>query len=121
MLGAIVGDIVGYVSLSLCCVSSFEGCFVAVIGMRADVVIRHVSVFLYRLVQFLFRFVAVLIDQLILKSVEVTFHRCIVIWISSFAHTLRDFYPLAILNKFPGGELASLVTMQNQYSLDYGL
>ena len=72
-------------------------------------VIRHVSIFLYRLVQFFFRFVAVLIDQLILKSIEVTFHWRIVIWISGFAHALRDFHPLAVLDKFPGGELASLV------------
>ena len=58
------------------------------------------------------------VDAFILQHVEITFHRCIVIWISGSAHALCHVYGFAEFCECPGSVLRSLIRMQKQFSSD---
>ena len=51
-------------------------------------VVKHISEFLHGSVQLFFRPEFIEVGTFVLKGVEVPPHRCIVIWVSSFAHAL---------------------------------
>ena len=66
----------------------FEGGLVPVVGMGAHMVIRGIGEFLHCLVHLLLRPEFIQIGAFVLQSVEVPFHRCVVVWVSGFAHAL---------------------------------
>ena len=73
---------------SLCCCPRLVWCAVAIIAVRAHMVVGGIGEFFHSLIQFLFRPEFVQIGAFILQSVEVSLHRRIVVWISGFAHAL---------------------------------
>ena len=73
---------------SLCCRPRLVWCVVAVITVRAHMVVGDIGEFLHGLVQFFLCPKFVQICTFVLQSVEVPLHRRIVVWISGFAHAL---------------------------------
>ena len=74
--------------LSLCRRPCLVWRAVAVIAVRAYMVVCDISEFLHALVQFLLCPELIEFGAFILQGVEVPFHWRIVVWISGFAHTL---------------------------------
>ena len=64
------------------------GSAVAVITVRAHMVVGDIGEFLYGSIQLFFRLEAIQVGTLIFKSVKVPFHWRIVVWISDLAHAL---------------------------------
>ena len=64
------------------------GSAVAVITVRAHMVVGDIGEFLYGPLQFSLRLEAIQVGTLIFKSVKVPFHWRIVVWISDLAHAL---------------------------------
>ena len=62
-------------------------------------VVCDISVFLNVSVQFVLRFVAVLIDQVVLQYIEVPFHRGVIVWIPGFAHALGDSHTFTVFDE----------------------
>ena len=77
-----------YSRRSLCCHSRLVWCAVAVIAVRAHMVAGGIGEFLHSLIQFLLCPKFVQIGAFVLKSVEVSLHRRVVVWISGLAHAL---------------------------------
>ena len=73
---------------SLCCRPCLIWCAVAVIAVRAYMIVGNIGEFLHSLVQFIFRLKLIQIGAFVFQGVEVPLHRCIVVWISGFAHAL---------------------------------
>ena len=88
---------------------------VSIKTVGTHMVIFHICKFLNCLIQGFYCFIFIQIGQLIFLSVEISFHRGIVIRVSGFAHTLCNMYRLAEFHKFPGCKLAALVRMQEQF------
>lgn len=87
------------------CTPGFKGSFVSIIGMRADMIIGNIGKFLHCLIQTFFCLEFIQIDAFILQCIEITFHRCIVIWISGFAHALCYMDRFAEFDECPGSVL----------------
>lgn len=83
--------------------------------MRKEPIKHLLCKFLNCLIQDFFCFIFIQIGQLIFQSVEISFHRGIVIKISGLAHTLCYMHGFAEFYKFPGCKLAALVRMQDQF------
>lgn len=71
-----------------CCRSRLVGRAVAVITVRAYMVVGGISEFLHNPVQLLLRLKFIQVGAFIFKSVEVSLHWRIVVWISGLAHAL---------------------------------
>ena len=84
-------------------------------------VVCDISVFLNTSIQLVLRFVAVLMNQVILQCIEVPFHRGVIVWISGFAHALGDSHTLAVFDELIGCVLTSLIAVQDQYPFDFRL
>ena len=97
--------------MASCCFSCFKGGFIVIVRMRSSMIVRCVSKFFYCCIQSFFCLVFMLIDQFIFLRVEISFHWCIIIWISGFTHTLCDCHPLTVFCKIFRSILASLITM----------
>ena len=74
-----------YLSLGAPC---FKRGFVSIIGMGPYMVVDDIGEFLHCLVHLRLRPEFIQIGAFVLQSVEVPFHRCIVVWVSCFAHAL---------------------------------
>ena len=85
--------------MASCCFSCFKGGFIVIVRMRSSMIVRCVSKFFYCCIQSFFCLVFMLIDQFIFLRVEISFHWCIIIWISGFIHTLCDCHPLTVFCK----------------------
>ncbi len=72
----------------LCSIARFKWGTVSVIRMRAHMVISDISEFFYLSIKRFFRVESIVVRALIFQGIEISFHRCIVIGVSSFAHAL---------------------------------
>ena len=91
---------------------------VTVGAMRAYMIVVDIGKFLHCLVEFFLCFELIQICAFILQCIEVTLHRCIVIGITCFAHTLRHIHWLAKISKCLRCILWALIGMQDQFSFD---
>lgn len=89
--------------------------------MWTGMVVCDINVFLNVSVQFVLRFVAVLIDQVVLQCIEVPFHRGVIVWIPDFAHALGDSHTFTVFDELLWYVLTSLIAVQNQYAFDFRL
>ena len=103
--------------LSLCCHSCLVWCAIAVIAVRAYMVVSSISKFLHGPVKFLFRPEFIDVGTFVLQGVEVPFHWRIVIWVPCFAHALGHVDGFAELYECLRCILASLVAVQDQATL----
>ena len=103
--------------LSLCCHPRLVWRSIAVIAVRAHVVVRGMSEFFHGLVQFILRPKSIEVDTFVLQCVEVPLHWCIVIWVSGFAHALGHMDGFTELYESLCCILAPLVAVQDQASL----
>lgn len=103
--------------LSLCCRPCLVWRAVAVIAVRAYMVVRDIGEFLHGLVQFLICSEFIELGTFILQGVEVPFHWRIVVWVSGFAHALCHMDVFAEFYESLRCILAPLVAVQEQASL----
>ena len=103
--------------LSLCRRPCLVWRAVAVIAVRAYMVVRDISEFLHGLVQFLLCPELIEFGTFILQGVEVPFHWRIVVWVSGFAHALCHMDGFAEFYESLRCILAPLVAVQDQASL----
>ena len=102
---------------SLCCRPCLVWRAVAVIAVRAYMVVRDISEFLHGLVQFLICSEFIELGTFILQGVEVPFHWRIVVGVSGFAHALYHMDGFAEFYECLRCILAPLVAVQEQASL----
>ena len=87
---------------------------VTVIAVRAYMVVGGVGEFLHCSVQLLLRPEVIQVGAFVLQGVDVSFHRCIVVWVSCLTHALGHMDRFAKLYEILRCILASLVTVQDQ-------
>lgn len=98
-----------------------EGSSVTVKSMGADMVVVDVSKFFHSVIQSVIRMEIKEVGAFVFQSVEVSLHRGIIIRTASFAHALCHMDRLTEINKGLGGKLGSLITVQDEFSLQRGV
>ena len=103
--------------LSLCRCSCLVWRAVAVIAVRAYMVVCDISEFLYGLIQFLICSKFIEFGTFIFQCVKVPFHWCIIVWVSGFTHALCHMDRFTEFYESLRCILAPLVAVQEQASL----
>ena len=88
-------------------IACLERSFVIIIRMRTYMIVMHIRKVFYSCVKLLLSMVIMLIYQIILQSIEISFHWSIIVWIPSFTHALCNSKGFAKLGEFFGCVLAS--------------
>ena len=97
----------------LCCRPRFIWSSITIKGVGAHMIIINICEFLYSLIKCFFRSEFIQICALIFQCVEITLHRCVVIWGTCLAHALRHIYGFTEFDKCFRRILCSPVRMQD--------